>query len=136
MGEAVTRKGVMSDGARQLAKAAIGALDATIQTGPQAAHEQISAAFKAIVDLRDQVIAEARRGEATPECRDRVNSLASLAYGGEFPLSGFHVHRLEQARGALAALLAEAADRQTSSRPPAANQLDGGEAPLPGGEAG
>jgi hypothetical protein len=113
--------GVMSEEARQSAAAAIAALDAAIETGPQASHEQIAAAFQAIIELRDRVLDEARRGTATTGCRDRVNSLASLAYGGEFPLSGFHAHRLEQAREALAALLADAA---------------GGEAPLPGGEAG
>jgi len=133
--EVAMRGGVMSEGARQSAAVAIAALDAAIETGPQASHEQIAAAFQAILALRDRVIDEARRGTATTGCRDRVNSLASLAYGGEFPLSGFHAHRLVQARGALAALLADAADGRATSRPPAPGQPAGGEAPLPGGEA-
>jgi hypothetical protein len=134
--EVAMRGGVMSEGARQSAAAAIAALDAAIETGPQASHEQIAAAFQAVLELRDRVIDEARRGTATTGCRDRVNTLASLAYGGEFPLSGFHAHRLEQAREALAALLADAADGQATSRPTAPGQPAGGEAPLRGSEAG
>jgi hypothetical protein len=136
MRDGVMRGGVMSEGVLQSAAAAIAALDAAIETGPQASHEQIAAAFQAVLELRDRVIDEARRGTATTGCRDRVNSLASLAYGGEFPLSGFHAHRLVQARGALAALLADAADGRATSRPPAPGQPAGGEAPLRGGEAG
>jgi hypothetical protein len=136
MRDGVMRGGVMSEGVLQSAAAAIAALDVAIETGPQASHEQIAAAFQAIIELRDRVIDEARRGTATTGCRDRVNSLASLAYGGEFPLSGFYAHRLVQARGALAALLADAADGRATSRPPAPSQPAGGEAPLPGGEAG
>ena len=104
---------MMDPHTRGAAAQAIAHLSAAIESGPEASHEDICAAFQAIVALRDQAIDGHCRGEVTDECRDRVNSLVSLAFGGEFPLSGFHVRRLEQTREGVRQLLADAAAADT-----------------------
>lgn len=90
---------------RQDAESAIRHLDDVIAMGPRAPHRDISEAVQKVVQLRNRAIDQARTGGVPHACVDRANSLLSLAYGAEFPLIGFHQHRLEQTRDGIKALL-------------------------------
>lgn len=87
------------------ARAAIVAIERVLHAGPRVEHAEIQAATNAVIAFRNRAIEQHRAGNATRDCLDRANALASLAYGGEFPLTGLHLHRLEQARDALRELL-------------------------------
>ncbi|MFD1911042.1 hypothetical protein [Halodurantibacterium flavum] len=90
---------------RDHATQAIERLDQVIGRGPDAEHDEVRAAMEGVVAFRNRAVERYRTGEIDRACLDAANSLLSLAFGAEFPLSGFHVHRLEQTRDGLRALL-------------------------------
>lgn len=90
---------------RRHAGEALEAIDAVLRAGPNVEHTAIQAATNSVIAFRNRAIDERRAGAVTPDILDRVNALVSLAYGAEFPLSGLHLHRLEQTRDGLRALL-------------------------------
>lgn len=76
----------------------INALEATLEYGPDAPHEEIARAVRCVIDLRDHVLELNRSGQLDQHHADQANSLVSLAHGAEQPLIGVHLHRLEQTR--------------------------------------
>ena len=95
------------------ARSAIAAVEKVLEAGPRVEHAEIQAATKAVIAFRNRAIEQHRAGSATRDCLDRANALASLAYGGQFPLSGLHLHRLEQTRDGLQDLLEREAPGRT-----------------------
>ncbi|WP_139215010.1 hypothetical protein [Palleronia marisminoris] len=79
-----------------------------LDRGSEATHAEIHAATLAIIALRNRAIQRHRDGAASDACLGEANALVSLAYGGEFPLSGLHQDRFEQARDAMQRLLRNA----------------------------
>lgn len=90
---------------RNSASTAIRSLDKVIAKGPKVPHQDVSSAVNCVVSFRNRAIDMARQGTASRDCVDRANALVSLAYGADFPLIGFHLHRLEQTRDGMKALL-------------------------------
>jgi hypothetical protein len=88
---------------RRRAQEAVEAIDAVLRAGPAVEHASIQAATNAVIALRDRVIDQYRSGTPGRDTLDRANALVSLAYGAEFPLSGLHLRRLEEARNGPAA---------------------------------
>lgn len=76
----------------------VSALDAAIEHGPDAPHEEIAGAVRCVIALRNQIIELKREGRLEQRHVDQANALVSLAHGAEHPLIGFHLHRLEQTR--------------------------------------
>lgn len=87
------------------ARDAIKTIDIVLREGLQVEHAGIQAATNDVVAFRNRVIERFRHGAVDRAVLDRANSLVSLAYGAEFPLSGLHLHRLEQTRDGLRKLL-------------------------------
>ena len=85
--------------------AAIAAIDAALGEAADVSHTRIQGATNGVIALRDRAIGEFREGRLPREVLDRVNALASLAFGAEFPLSGLHMRRLAQTRDGLRELL-------------------------------
>lgn len=94
--------------ARQEAEHAMAALETAIAQGPKARHREVAEAVRCVIALRNHLLDRARAGDDTRAALERVNSIASLAHGAEHPLIGFHLHRMEQTRDGLAALLKSA----------------------------
>lgn len=90
---------------RQCGSEAIARLDHVFDRGPEASHVEIRAATLSVIAFRDRAIERHREGTLAQDHLDRANALVSLAYGGEFPLSGLHMHRFEQTRDAMRDLL-------------------------------
>ena len=90
---------------RQRGREAVARLDHVLDRGPEATHAEIQAATLSVITFRDRAIEKHRDGTLPQDCLGRANGLVSLAYGGEFPLSGLHLHRLEQTRDGLTELL-------------------------------
>lgn len=84
---------------------AVVAIGAVLRAGSDVEHATIQRATVAVVAFRDGAIAEFRKGALERPFLDRANSLASLAYGAEFPLSGLHLRRMKQTRDGLLALI-------------------------------
>jgi hypothetical protein len=84
---------------------AVACLDRAAAEAPDLGHEDIRQAVNAVVAFRDRVLAATRDGRTDREALDRANAIVSLAYGGEFPLTGLHRRRFAQARDAMAALV-------------------------------
>lgn len=108
---------IMDDEALDEAQETLAALDALVTGGPETPHDEIAEAMRRLAGLRNRIIEKAREGKATPECRDRANALMSLAYGAEFPLIGFHHHRIVQTRDGLRALVAECGAQVMKAKP-------------------
>ena len=87
------------------AREAIERLDHVLERGAEVNHAEIQAATLSVVAFRDRALEKHREGTATDTCLDGANALLSLAYGGEFPLSGLHRHRFEQTRDGMRELL-------------------------------
>jgi len=85
-----------------------------IERGPAAEHNEVRAAMEGVVAFRNRAIKKHRAGVLDRRCLDAANSLLSLAFGAEFPLSGFHVHRLEQTRDGMRELLELSPDPRRS----------------------
>ncbi|WP_152527961.1 hypothetical protein [Lutibaculum baratangense] len=83
--------------------------DVLAKDGREISHAELAGAVRCIVAYRDGLIAARRAGRCTREELDRVNALLSLAHGAEYPLIGFHRHRIEQARDEIARMLADGA---------------------------
>lgn len=98
----------MDGEARQAGTEALRRLDKVIDEGSDVGHEDVHAAVTCVVAFRNALIAGHRAGRVDHGRLDAANALVSLAYGAEFPLSGFHRHRFEQTRDGLKKLLAEA----------------------------
>lgn len=84
---------------------AISRLEHVLDRGAEVEHAEIQAAVLSVVAFRDRVIEKHREGSASAACLSQANALLSLAYGGEFPLSGLHRHRFEQTRDGMRQLL-------------------------------
>lgn len=97
--------------ARERAQSAILALEAVLQKGPRVPHREVAEAIGYLILMRNRLIDSARAGKAPRTWLDQANSLVSLSYGAENPLIGFHMHRLEQTRDGLKALLSSASTR-------------------------
>lgn len=95
----------MTPALERQASDAIAAIDAVLRDGSGVEHATIQKGSVAVVALRNAAIAEFRNGTLDRGFLDRTNSLASLAYGAEFPLSGLHLRRMEQTRDGLSALI-------------------------------
>ena len=95
----------MDGGTREAADEAIRRLDRVIATGSDVTHDDVQAAVTSVVAFRNRLIAEYREGRADRDRLDGANALVSLAYGAEFPLTGFHLRRFEQTRDGLKALI-------------------------------
>lgn len=87
------------------AQEAISRLDHVLERGAEVKHAEIQAAFLSIIAFRDRALHKHRDGTASDSCLDRANALLSLAYGGEFPLSGLHRDRFKQTRNSMQDLL-------------------------------
>jgi hypothetical protein len=90
---------------REHASTTIDRLEQVIERGPAAKHDEVRAAMEGVVAFRNRAIEKYRAGDVDRRCLDAANSLLSLAFGAEFPLSGFHSHRLEQTRDGMRELL-------------------------------
>ncbi|WP_206454251.1 hypothetical protein [Aurantimonas marina] len=84
---------------------AIARLDHVLERGADASHAEIQAATLSILAFRDRALKMHREGTASKTYLDKANVLLSLAYGGEFPLSGLHHNRFEQTRDGLRQML-------------------------------
>jgi hypothetical protein len=84
---------------------AIRKLDEALAAGPKLEHEDLVVAIRCVAELRNELVARWRQGEAPREMLDRANALLSLAYGAQAPLIGIHLHRIEQTRDGLKRLL-------------------------------
>ena len=97
--------------ARERAQSAILALEAVLEKGPRVPHREVAEAIGYLILMRNRLIDRARAETASRTWLDQANSLVSLSYGAENPLIGFHMHRLEQTRDGLKALLSSASTR-------------------------
>ena len=89
------------------ARDAISRLDQVLKRGADVTHAEIRAATLSVLAFRDRALVKHREGTASDACLDSANALVSLAYGGEFPLSGLHHRRFEQTRDEMGRLLAD-----------------------------
>jgi len=86
--------------------AALAALDHALADRPDKIYGDLANAVRALVRLRDELIAERRDGRHAGAARlERVNAILSVVSGGEYPLEGVRRERIEQAREELAGLL-------------------------------
>lgn len=90
---------------RQAGQEAIRRLEAVIAAGPDVTHEAVHLAVTGVAAFRNRLIDDHRRGGADRACLDAANGLVSLGYGAEFPLTGFHLRRFQQARDGLKSLI-------------------------------
>jgi hypothetical protein len=95
----------MDDDLRRLGQTAIERLDALIAADPPVPHDAVRDAVSCVVAFRNGAVRRHREGALDRHCLEGVNAALSLAYGTQFPLAGFHHHRLEQVRDAVRALL-------------------------------
>jgi hypothetical protein len=94
---------------RDLCRTALHALDRALEDRPDRVYDDMAAAVRCLVRLRDSLISERRTGKGTPEHEDRlrrVNAVLSMTVGGEFPLVGIRKERIKKARDEVEALLA------------------------------
>lgn len=84
---------------------ALQGLEAVLERGPGAPHEEVSDALRALVRFRNRILDAVRQGRAPAGLGERVNALVSLGFGTAYPLAGFHRDRLQQTCAALKELL-------------------------------
>jgi hypothetical protein len=104
----------MDSDLRRLGLQAIERIDALLDGGRPPAHDDVRQAVACVVAFRNGAVRRHREGGLDRGRLDGANAALSLAYGAQFPLAGFHPHRLEQASDAVRALIDADAD---SSRP-------------------
>lgn len=98
---------MMDEELRDAGRTAIRHLEKVSKAGPEVSHNDVQSAVTCVAAFRNRAIELHREGRADRRCRDAANALLSLAYGAEFPLSGFHANRFRQAREAMQALIGE-----------------------------
>ncbi len=94
---------------RDLCRTALHALGRALEDRPDKVYDDMVAAVRCLVRLRDTLINERRAGKGTPEHDERlrrVNAVLSMAVGGEFPLVGVRKERIKKARDEVEELLA------------------------------
>ena len=96
----------MRESDRRICAEAIDRLEAALAAGPEVGHECVADAVRAVIALRNHVVAEFHGGTVPRDVLDRVNAVTSLAYGAEFPMMGVHLRRMEQTRDYLRELTA------------------------------
>jgi hypothetical protein len=89
--------------------AALAALDHALADRPDRIYGDLANAVRALVRLRDELIAARRRDgpRAIGDRLERVNAILSVVSGGEYPLEGIRRERIQQAREELAGLLGQ-----------------------------
>ncbi|HZS83565.1 MAG TPA: hypothetical protein VFA50_11880 [Stellaceae bacterium] len=96
---------------RRRGDAALAALEACLDERTEKLSEAVAEAVRRLVALRDDLIERRRAGDGAAEVKDwlaRTNAILSSVVGAEFPIKGLHRERIEQAAGALKAMLAAA----------------------------
>jgi len=107
MSAAAQRQPTLADRCRE----AIELLDKARQEQPRHLSEDVDAAERAIVGLRDDLIDRLRTGGASTDSAlwrgalDATNAALSLVVGVEYPAAGIQRRQLEQARDALQSLV-------------------------------
>ena len=87
------------------AEIALAALDKALSDRPKAVYNDLIAAVRCLVALRDRLIAEYRSGDPDAGKRlQRMNAVFSLVVAAEYPLEGVRRERIETARRELASL--------------------------------
>ena len=87
---------------KDLCRTALQALDRAVDDRPDQVYEDMVAAVRALVRLRDSLITERRAGKGTPEHEERlrrVNAVLSMVVGGEYPLIGIRKERITKSAG-------------------------------------
>ena len=88
----------MNDELERACREGLEALDAVIRKHADPAHDPVANATQGAVRMRDALIARHRRGEDVGRLLRDANVLVSELVAGEFPVSGFRIRRIEQAR--------------------------------------
>ena len=88
----------MSDALERACREGLESLDAVIHRHADPAHDPVDSATRGAVHMRDALIARQRRGEDVGHLLRDANVLVSELVAGEFPVSGFRIKRIEQAR--------------------------------------
>ena len=97
-----------------MADDAIAALRRAMDRGGNIGHQQMLETVAPVIDLRNRMLDAYRQGGLSRDLLDRANAIASLAYSTEFPISGVHAHRIDQACKALSNMI-EVARREEHS---------------------
>lgn len=85
--------------------AAVAALDRVLSDRPDAVYDDLVAATRCLIHLRDTLIAQARRGDIAAAARLRsLNAALSLVVAAEYPLEGVRKDRINAARREVTAL--------------------------------
>jgi hypothetical protein len=92
---------MLAEEERAMLEEAVEAWDAALADKPHASHAKITDATRAIVRLRDALIARRRNGGDADEALGRVNAVLSAADGAQFPIIGVRWERIETTRDAL-----------------------------------
>jgi hypothetical protein len=95
-----------------LARRAVALLEDALSKPPEALRAEVDEVERAVVALRDHLIARLRQTPQTPDpalrhALDQVNVALSLVVGLEYPVGGMQRDLIDQARATLTALLAE-----------------------------
>jgi len=88
----------MSDDLERACREGLESLDAVIHKHADPAHDPVAGATLGAVRMRDALIARQRGGEDVGHLLRDANVLVSELVAGEFPVSGFRIKRIEQAR--------------------------------------
>jgi hypothetical protein len=107
MADSSTRNGIRESG-----RTALAAIDRVLGDRPKSVQPACLALTHSLVQLRDALIAKQRTDNAHQVSTHLVhtNALLSLVFSLQYPLEGVHAEKLNQARNALAKLIAETAD--------------------------
>lgn len=91
-------------------RAALASLDRLLDEKPEELDAGLIAAVGCVVQLRDDLIACARRGDGGPQVREELrqaNTMISLLVGTHYPLVGVQWERLKTARDTLAQFIGD-----------------------------
>ena len=92
---------------------ALAMLEQALHLSPLEVGREVDDVEKAVAQLRDVLIHQLRQDESSPlvprrrEALSRINAVLSLIVGIEYPATGIQRAAIQQARNALAQLLAE-----------------------------
>jgi hypothetical protein len=90
---------------RDEVEAAVAAVDHALSEDADHIYDDLAAAVRHVVRLRDGMIAERRRGDAIGDRLGRVNSILSQMVAAEYPLDGIRRERIQKVREQLVSLL-------------------------------